>query len=85
MLSLAQLNDNVLIHTLEFLNIDDSASIALTAKQFPNLVKMSSRLLLVHLSAKMSSAFLSPKKCMQSNFEIVRRFLKLALAYLGQY
>jgi hypothetical protein len=84
MTTLTQLNDNVLIHTFEYLSIQDSTAIALTAKQFPDLVKLSSRLLLVHLShSRMSTTLLSKKKCMNVNFETVRRFLRLAFAYIG--
>ena len=84
MQTLAHLNDNVLIHTLGFLNIKDSGAMALTAKQFPALVMMSCRLLLVHVSTtRLSRQFLSQKKCMQVNFDTIRRFLKLALAYLA--
>jgi hypothetical protein len=81
---LAELNDNVLVYTMGFLNVNESAAMAITAKQFPDLVKLSSRLLLSYLSSnRMAQQFLSPKKCMKVNFETIRRFLKLALAYLA--
>jgi hypothetical protein len=72
------------IHSVFWICATVCGGMTLTAKQFPDLVVMSCRLLLVHVSTtRMSRQFLSQRKCMQVNFDTVRRFLKLALAYLA--
>lgn len=82
MQTLDNLNDNVLFYALGYLGVNDSAAMAATAKQFSELVQMSSRLLLIHISTiGMSRQFLSPVKCMAMNFVSIKRFLLLALAY----
>ena len=82
-MSLVNIDSYVLSYCFSFLSPRDLESMTCTSKQMKLCVDVAVKLVLEHLTLKyMSAPFMKPEKIMKSGNLIVRRYLKLACAYI---